>query len=166
MGIKRMFVLRFTQNLLKDMKVAPEELEDVPSLLSWHVNIIRLNNRKHILFVNDLSRLSIIIDGVRTAQLNRLMDKFHSTLLNYLVSEGIEQELIDSYMRNAVQMKISKTNNRSVLSTMTEITLYSTGAQKEFENMEEHLKWLNRSIYKPIDYNKPINVFKEAVRLQ
>ncbi|AKG36171.1 DUF6933 domain-containing protein [Paenibacillus durus] len=158
-----MFVLRFTQTLLKDMRATPQENELEFPLFSWHANIIRLNNRKHILLINDLSRLSVIIDGVRATQLNNLIGKFLSALLDYLVSEGIEQKLIASYMRDGSEVRVSKTNNRSVLGTMKEITMYSTETQMEFESKEEQMKWLNRLIYKPIDYKEPINVFKEAI---
>ncbi|WP_246317205.1 DUF6933 domain-containing protein [Paenibacillus agri] len=161
---KRMFVLRFTQTLLKDMKITPVEYENISPLLSWHANIIRLNKRKHILFVNDLSRLSIIIDGVRTLQLNILLDKFHSRLFEYLVSEGIEQKVIESYLKEGLETNISKTNSRSVLGTMKEITMYCDVTQLKFADQEERDKWLNRTIHKPIDYKKPIDVFKEEIR--
>lgn len=49
-----MLVLRYTQKLLKDMKVAPVEVEDISSFFSWHVNIMQLR-KKHILFVHDAS---------------------------------------------------------------------------------------------------------------
>ncbi|WP_223070551.1 DUF6933 domain-containing protein [Paenibacillus caui] len=161
-----MFVLRFTQTLLKEMKAIPKENELVSPLFSWHANIIRLNNRKHILFVNDLSRLSVLIEGIRTAQLNGLIDKFQSELFDYLVSEEIEQALINSYMNDGSEVTISKTNSRSVLGTMKEITFYSTDTQMEFADKEELIKWLNRIIYKPIDYEEPIKVFKEAIQRQ
>lgn len=44
-----MLVLRYTQKLLKDMKVAPVEVEDVSTFFSWHVNILQL--RKNIFYL-------------------------------------------------------------------------------------------------------------------
>lgn len=44
-----MLVLRYTQKLLKDMKVAPVEVEDISSFFSWHVNIMQL--RKNIFYL-------------------------------------------------------------------------------------------------------------------
>ncbi|WP_407923734.1 DUF6933 domain-containing protein [Cohnella fermenti] len=84
-----MITLRFTQALLKDMKVTPIEIDKADPLYSWHVNKHNLNNRKHIVFVNDLSRLCILIDGVRTNQINRLKEKFLQTLESYLTHEEI-----------------------------------------------------------------------------
>ncbi|SDE44086.1 hypothetical protein SAMN02799630_03371 [Paenibacillus sp. UNCCL117] len=158
-----MIALKFTQSLLKDMKIAQVDDKDVSSFFSWHVNIYKLNNRKHILFVNDFTRLSILIDGVRSAQLKVLKDKFLLTLEAYLQSEGIESSLIDSYLNDASAMIISKTDNRSVLGTMKEVSLFSSD---DFPDNIQRLKWLNRLIYKPIDYKEPIALFKETIRKQ
>ncbi|QHT63801.1 hypothetical protein GXP70_07965 [Paenibacillus lycopersici] len=158
-----MFVFRFTQILLNDMKVSPEENEFISPLFSWHANIIKLNNRKHIILINDLSRLSVIIDGIRSSQFHKLVDKFRITLTEYLKTEGMEQKLIDLYIRDGQEIAISKTNNRSVLGTMKEVTLYSTDVN-DFENEYELMKWINRIIHKPIDYKEPIKVFKDAIQ--
>jgi hypothetical protein len=80
-----MIVMRLTQKLLKDMKIDPLEVDIVAPLFSWHCNILILNRKKHILFVNDLSRLSLIIDGVRSSQPKVLKEKFLSELNTYLV---------------------------------------------------------------------------------
>ncbi|SDE90373.1 hypothetical protein SAMN04488542_103155 [Fontibacillus panacisegetis] len=97
-----MLALRFTQKLIKDMKVTPVELHEVDSLFSWHVNILQLR-RKHIVFVND----------------------------------------------------------KSVLGTMKEMSLYCSDV--EFNHTFDLSAWLNKFIYKPIDYKKPIQVFKKEL---
>ncbi|OPA73664.1 hypothetical protein BVG16_26550 [Paenibacillus selenitireducens] len=156
-----MFVLRFTQSLIKDMKVTPVECNDISPLFNWHVNIYKLNNRKHIVFVNDLSRLCVIIDGIRTGQITALKEKFLLTLRIYLSSEGIDENLINSYIQDGLEYMISKTNNRSVLGTMKEITWFTAD---DFDDNIQRLKWHNKIIHKPIEYNKPIKVFKEALK--
>ncbi|WP_442950108.1 DUF6933 domain-containing protein [Paenibacillus sp. HW567] len=92
------------------MKITPQENEPDSPLLSWHANIIQLNRRKHVLFVNDLSRLCLIIDGVKS--------------------------------------------------------FFSTATQTKFESKEAQVKWLNRIIHKPINYEEPIHVFKQAIARQ
>lgn len=159
----KLIILRLTQALLKDMKTNIMEFNNVPLLLNWHVNIYHLNKRKHIVFVNDLTRLSIIIDGIRTGQLAQLKEKFMITLGEYLLSEGIKEDEINSYLEFGTEIVISNTNNRSVLGTMKEVTFFS---EDDFIDNIDRMKWLNRLIHKPIDYHKPIIVFKEAIRNQ
>lgn len=156
-----MIILRLTKDLMKDMKTIPVEDVHAASLLSWHVNIYNLNKRKHIVFVNDLTRLAIIIDGIRTGQIDRLKDKFMLTLREYLLREGVNESLINTYIANGTEVFISKTNNRSVLGTMKEVTWF---IEDDFIDNIERLKWLNRMIHKPIDYKEPIVLFKELIK--
>lgn len=155
-----MLTLRLTKDLLKDMKTTPAEVINAAPFLSWHVNIYNLNKRKHIVFVNDLTRLAIIIDGIRTGQIERLKDKFLLTLREYLLREGVDESLINRYLANGAEVVISKTNNRSVLGTMKEVTWF---IEDDFNDNIERLKWLNRMIHKPIDYMEPISYFKESL---
>ncbi|MDP9701578.1 hypothetical protein J2T16_004520 [Paenibacillus intestini] len=155
-----MLALRLTKDLLKDMKVTSVEDINAALFLSWHVNIYNLNKRKHIVFVNDLTRLAIIIDGIRTGQIGRLKEKFMITLREYLLREGVNESLINRYFANSEEVVISKTNNRSVLGTMKEVTWF---IEDDFHDNIERMKWLNRMIHKPIDYKEPINYFKESL---
>ncbi len=155
-----MLALRLTQKLLTDMKVAPNELGDVNSLFSWHVNILQLR-KKHIIFVNDLSRLCIVIDGIRSSQLVKLQEKFMTELYEYLQLEGLKKSHIEQYFFEAGKVVIGKTNDRSVLGTLKEMSLYCEGV--EFDHTYDLSAWLNKMIYKPIGYEEPIKVFKEEL---
>ncbi|GIO39493.1 hypothetical protein J41TS12_43540 [Paenibacillus antibioticophila] len=155
-----MLALRFTQKLLTDMKVTPIELGEVNSLFSWHVNILQLR-KKHIIFVNDMSRLCLVIDGIRSSQPVILQEKFMTELKEYLQLEGLEKGQIEQYFLEAGEVGIGKTNDRSVLGTLTEMSLYCDGA--EFGHTSDLSAWLNKLIYKPIEYQKPIKVFKETL---
>ncbi|MGG3280123.1 DUF6933 domain-containing protein [Paenibacillus solani] len=156
-----MITLRLTKDLLKDMKAIPKEDINMSLLLSWHVNIYNLNKRKHIVVVNDLTRLAVIIDGIRTGQLERLKEKFLVTLREYLLLEGVKESQINTYLEFGENIIISKTSSRSVLGTMKEVTFFT---EDDFQDNHERLKWLNRMIYKPIDYKEPIELFKEAIK--
>lgn len=159
-GANRMLALRFTQKLLKDMKASPVELAEVDPLFSWHVNILQLR-RKYIIFVNDSSRLCLIIDNIRSSQLDKLQEKFKAELKKYLLLEGVKKSLIDQYFFEAGEIHIGKTNNKSVLGTLKEMSLY--GIDKEFNHTYDLSAWLNTMIYKPINYKEPIQVFKNSL---
>ncbi|MFD1176666.1 DUF6933 domain-containing protein [Paenibacillus puldeungensis] len=155
-----MLALRFTQKLIKDMKVAPVELSEVDSLFSWHVNILQLR-RKHIIFVNDSSRLCLIIGGIRSSQVVKLQNIFKEELKKYLMLEGLKRKLIDQYFLEAGGISIGKTNDKSVLGTMKEMSLYCSDV--EFDHTYDLSAWLNKLIYKPIDYKEPIQMFKNEL---
>jgi len=155
-----MLALRFTQKLLKDMNAAPVELGEVDPLFSWHVNILQLR-RKHLIFINDSSRLCLVIEGIRSSQLGKLQEKFKAELKEYSLLEGVRKSIIDQYFFEAGEIRIGKTNNKSVLGTMNEMSLYC--ANKEFNHTFDLSAWLNSMNFKPIDYEEPIHVFKKAL---
>lgn len=61
----------------------------------------------------------------------------------------------------AGEVSIGKTNAKSVLGTMNEMSFYCKGA--EFDHMFDLCTWLNSLMYKPINYEEPIKVFKETL---
>lgn len=152
--------LRFTQKLLKDMRETPVELGEIDPLFSWHVNILQLR-KKHIIFVNDSSRLCLIIDGIRSGQAGKLQEKFNAELKEYLLAEGLRRSRIEQYFLEAGEIRIGKTNSKSVLGTMKEMSLYCENV--EFDHTFDLSAWLNKMIYKPIDYEEPIHVFKKEM---
>lgn len=156
-----MLALKFTQKLLTDMKATPAELGEVNTFFSWHANILQLK-KKYIIFVNDSSRLCIVIGGIRTSQLDKLQEKFMTELREYLQLEGIKKSHIDQYFFEAGKIVIGKTDDRSVLGTVTEMSQYCKSV--EFDHTFDLSAWLNKMIYKPIDYHEPINVFKEHIK--
>ncbi|PZD97259.1 hypothetical protein DNH61_02550 [Paenibacillus sambharensis] len=156
-------ILKFTQKLLKDMKVTPvipDDSGETGSLFSWHVNILQLK-KKYIIFVNDLSRLCLIIEGIRSSQINKLQDKFREDLERYLLLEGVRKTLIDQYFLEAGKIQISKTDDKSVLGTMKEMTIYCQHIN--YNHTYDLSAWLNSVIYKPIGYEKPTKIFKDAL---
>lgn len=155
-----MLSLKFTQKLLKDMKVTPVELYETNPLFSWHVNILQLR-RKHIIFVNDASRLSLVISGIRSNQSIKLKETFIKEMKEYLLLEGLSKNVVNQYLLEAGEIGIGKTNDRSVIGTMTEMSFYCETV--EFDHTYDLSAWLNSMIYKPTNYEEPIKVFRQAL---
>ncbi|WP_251572725.1 hypothetical protein [Paenibacillus sp. MER TA 81-3] len=90
-----------------------------------------------------------------------MQEKFISELKEYLLLEGVRRSLVNKYLFEAGEVCIGKTNVKSVLGTMTEMSLYCRNA--EFDHTLDLSAWLNSMIYKPIDYEEPIKVFKKTL---
>lgn len=65
---------------------------------SWHANLVFVNKRKHIVLINDLSRLSLTLAGIRSTQYKNLENIFKEQLKNYLISENINNSTINEYL--------------------------------------------------------------------
>ncbi|QDY83503.1 hypothetical protein FQU75_08810 [Paenibacillus polymyxa] len=158
-----MYVIRATQKLLKEMDCKVQKTDISVPLNTWHANMFTLNRRKTIVFMNDLSRLSLTIVGVKKAQLKNVEELFVNELRNYLMSEEIEEKVISRYIEENEGMIITTTNNRSVIGTLNEIIYTMKIIEREFVEGIERNQWNNRFIYKAIKYEYPIEVFKKAM---
>ncbi|MGV2883988.1 DUF6933 domain-containing protein [Paenibacillus taichungensis] len=166
-GTQSMIIFKATKDTLKDLNVKPVTIDQpVDAFFSWHVNFFKLYGKKHYVFMNDFSRLSLTVTGIRTNQANKLKEVFLNHLQAYFSVEQIPDALANSYLRECNEGGITKTDSRSVISTMNEMMLILNTVQSENDDLRDEDKrhqWINRSIYKPIDYKYPIDVFVKAL---
>lgn len=165
-----MLIIKATKTMMRDLRISPVDIDISNLFYSWHANYFTLDRKKHYVFMNDLTRLSLTITGIRSNQLNKLQDIFLSSLKDYLITEGISTKLIENYVSNCNEVIYTKTDSRSVLSTLSEIMLimksFEEEKDKDFADLNERNRWNNTIIYKPIDYNRPIDVFKKELERQ
>lgn len=112
--------------------------------------------------MNDFSRLSLTVTGMRTNQANKLKEVFVNHLQDYFAVEQIPEALANSYIKECSEEVITITDNRSVIGTMNEMMLILNTIQHENDDLRDEAmrhQWNNRIIYKPIDYKYPIEVF-------
>ncbi len=161
-----MLFIKATKDTLKDLNINPVPVEASDLFYSWHVNIFTLYRKKHYVFMNDISRLSLTISGIRSNQSNKLKDIFIENLKHYLIKEQVPEGLLSYYLESCNEMVITKTDNRSVRSTLNEIMLVMKSLEYDrqgFEDPDQRHNWNNRFIYKPIDYKEPIDVFIKEI---
>ncbi|GGH55192.1 DUF6933 domain-containing protein [Paenibacillus silvae] len=162
-----MIIFKPTQLTLKDLHVKPEAVAESDPFFSWHVNFFTLYGKKHYVFVNDLSILSLTVSGIRTNSANKLLSIFKENLEAYMVVEDIPQEWAQYYLDQCNERVISKTDSRSIVSTMTDLMFIMKAIAPEdngFRDKDVRHKANNRSIYKPIDYQEPIRVFVKELQ--
>ncbi|QOS77604.1 hypothetical protein JNUCC31_22945 [Paenibacillus sp. JNUCC31] len=162
-----MIIFKPTQLTLKDLNVKLETIKETDAFFSWHVNFFTLYGRKHYVFMNDLSILSLTVSGIRTNQASKLTSIFKQNLEAYLAVEEIPDHLANYYLEKCNEDTITKTDSRSVISTMNDLMLVMKALEVEgndFRNKDIRHKWNNRSIYKPIDYKEPIEVFVKELQ--
>ncbi|TBL80693.1 hypothetical protein EYB31_05555 [Paenibacillus thalictri] len=160
-----MVVIRLTKSLQKELKLQPQKVDISNPFFSWHANMFLLRRRKCIVLMNDLSRLSLTLHGIKSSQYKNLHEIFQSELREYLTSEGIEERMVTAYLDHCTNLVVSNTDNRSVIGTLNEIMFTMNAVEKDdrYESNTERNQWNNQIIYKPIDYNKPIDVFKSEL---
>ncbi|MEK5144206.1 DUF6933 domain-containing protein [Paenibacillus sp. FSL M7-0134] len=158
-----MFVIRGTQKLLKEWETEPLQVDIYPPLNSWHASLFLLNRRKNIVFMHDISRLSITLFGIKKSQYNNLPVLFVQALKELMISEGFDEQIVKAYTQDGEQMLATTTNSHSVMGTLDEIIFIMKELDMEHGCELEKNQWNNRIVFKTVEYKYPVDVFKEML---
>ncbi|KOS00874.1 DUF6933 domain-containing protein, partial [Paenibacillus polymyxa] len=130
---------------------------------SWHASLFLLNRRKNIVFMHDISRLSITLFGIKKSQYNNLPVLFMQALKEFMISEGFDEQIVKAYIQEGEQMLATTTNSHSVIRTLDEIIFIMKELDMEHGCELEKNQWNNRIVFKTVEYKYPVDVFKEML---
>ena len=118
-----MTILKCTKKLLGELKVKPDDIEaQSQGISNWHANLISVDRRKCILFTHDTTLFSIFSPGLKKPDFQRIKDIFGQALFKSLVNESFPQAHIELFLDDIRNIQFAKTNNRSVLGSMTDLS--------------------------------------------
>ena len=119
-----MLVIRCTSKLLKELDVHKSNIYDYiqpDNLLgSWYANVILINRRKCLLFVNDKTLFVFLIPGIKKSDLKNFKELFIENLKSNLTFLGIDHVTVEQICNEYQEFEIGKTLSKSVLGSMTD----------------------------------------------
>jgi hypothetical protein len=115
-------ILRCTGKLLKELRRQPEEIESSSEAASWHANLLIIERRKCVLFIHDPSYFSVFVAGLKRPDFDHIEQVFGEALFHSLRLAEFSQGQIESLLDSAQEMHVAKTNNRSLLGSMNDLT--------------------------------------------
>jgi hypothetical protein len=163
-----MTIIKCTTKLLNELGVKPANAPDQPPCLcDWHANVLRLDRKKYVLFTNDQTLYSLFVPWNKSPWSTDIMERFRFGLLKSLMSEGLAEEQIKYLLSEHAQVTITKTNSRSVLGSMNDLTiqiksmiLVSDGLDVNFSEVNRQL---NRIPMSAIKYQVSIDELKRRL---
>ncbi len=123
-----MQIIRCTKKLQKEMGIKEADLvleEATASRLGgWHANLIHIDGRKCVLFVNDKTLFNFIVPDVPRAQIRNLSGLFTGFLACVLSEEGIADSEITKIIAEYQEVGYAKTNSKKILGSMNELAFH------------------------------------------
>ncbi|RXI96461.1 plasmid pRiA4b ORF-3 family protein [Anaerobacillus alkaliphilus] len=111
-------IIHCTKKLLDELKIKPSiETEENP-LFSWHANILIINRKKTVVFVNDLNRFVVVLYGLKAKELQKLDECFIRGIREVFQAEGIQEEVIEDYLQQVKQVSFAKTKGRTYVARL------------------------------------------------
>lgn len=90
-------------------------------LYRWHANVFRMSNKNNVIFMNNQTRYNFILFGVKKVHFKDFNQLFVNSLIENLQADKIPDSKITEYVSKANKIKFTKTSNRSVLGSMTDM---------------------------------------------
>lgn len=168
-----MRLLHCTQKLLKELgnpSLAEAPLSNATERLgNWYANIIKINRKKCLIFVNEKTLYSFLIPCVLKANLKNIRNEFLNNFILNLQYEGFSLEVINRVCQDYREIGFAKTASKHVLGAMTQLSFeYELLIEMKEGLCLEDVKPLelnhsiNRTILKGIKYLHPIEALREA----
>jgi len=166
---KPMQLIRCTQKLQKEMGLKKDDLVEAESrfsfLGSWHANLLLIDRKKCLLFVNDKTLSNFIAPDVRRAEIKNLGVLFQRYLSCVLFAEGMSDGVIEKIMEEYREVGYAGTNSKSVLGSMKDLAFHyeyhilSEGGVHS-PMVPEIIHKLNRMPMGALGYKYPIEALK------
>jgi len=157
------------EKLQKEMGLKKNELAesepDFSFLGSWHANLLHIDRKKCVLFVNDKTLFNFIIPDVNRAQIKELSRLFSEYLSCVIASEGLSEKAQKSIKGEYQDIAYAGTNSKSVLGSMNDLAFHykhhilSEGGIHS-AMVPEIIHKLNHMPMGAIDYKYSINAIK------
>ena len=164
-----MQLIHCTGKLRKEMGLKKADLCEVVQIFSylgpWHANLMYIDRRKCVLFVNDKTLFNFIAADVSRADIRNLGVLFRSLLQCMLSDEGLEASAKEKIMSEYDELGYAKTQNRSVLGSMNDLVFHykyhiqDAGGVHSYE-IPGIIQKLNRMPMGALEYAYPIEALR------
>ena len=173
-----MHLLRCTKKLITEMGLKErglvQEEDDTTGLGDWYANIFKYSRFKCLIFTNEMTLFSFVIFRVGKREITQLSGEFHYHMHLALKHEGIPGNVILAILKDYHHMGYGKTNNRSVLGSMNDISNRYKFMLDRFDRIDnldpDSLQSLNHKLnripLKTIGYKYPIKKLQDVLKFR
>ncbi len=162
-------LIQCTQILLEQLNREPVTISPNNPLYNWHATKRIYDGEETLIFVNDLSRITIILRGIDKDKLANIERYFVHALHEYFQVEHIPEAIIDKFMEDMGTIQFTTTSDRSMVARLNRIALdgefnfaYHEGKDSYF--LIELSRYMNHSVTKNYEgdtYIKPVDKLRE-----
>ena len=105
-------ILHLTKNLADKLKLAPKPMKTADEFFSWRANYAQGHGFRFVVFMNDASRFTVVVNEAKAARLRKLPELFIQTLREIFLAMGINPEIIDRYISELGEITFAKNADR------------------------------------------------------
>jgi hypothetical protein len=143
----------------------PEPNLEAGLLGAWHANLIYVNRKKCVLFVNDKTLYNFAVINLSRAKIKELDSVFLQHLVLHLFQEGFSEEQVKQLTQEYDRIQFAKTDSKSVLGSMNDLAWhYKYHLVEDGEDFLPHIVHeLNRMPMGAMKYAYAIDVLRQVI---
>lgn len=166
-----MLILEVTKKLENELKVNTHNVipMEEDKFYSWHANIFMFNRRKCIILMNDKTRYSIVLYGLKKEQFKNLQSVISDAIVENFTEEGFDAKLIEDYVQKLGYILYSKTNDQNIMEQINDMeyitvqSYFKSFLEEDKINQLELNKKVNRTILAKWKYKYGIQGLQEEM---
>ncbi|MEH6944737.1 DUF6933 domain-containing protein [Bacillus sp. JJ722] len=118
-------IIECTKKLADAMKIKIEPYNPINStpFYEWHANLFMFDRRKGVLLMNNTTRYSIVLYGLKMEHFKKFDSIVLAAIEETFLAVGFDKELVKTYIANCNAVTYSKTHDRSILGQMKEFEI-------------------------------------------
>ena len=138
-------------------------------LFEWHANLFVYQRRKGVIVMNNLTRYSVVLYGLKAEHFKKFNELVLSAIEQTFRAEGFSDEVISNYMRTSSHMIYAKSSDRSILGQINDVLYMMEYHMEDYLPTEsvymiELSKKMSRTpMGKHIKYTYPIDMLQEEL---
>lgn len=110
-------LINCTKRACERLKITPPSAPaQFDPLYSWRLNVVEEGRRRLVVFMNDLSRYAVVINGLKANDWAKLPKLFEQNLREVMLTEQINPDLIDLYLKNADDFEYVRNTDKKMTS--------------------------------------------------
>ena len=139
-------------------------------LFEWHANLFVFNRRKGVILMNNQTRYSVVLYGLKAEHFREFQTIALSAIEQTFKAEGFSDDVISNYVRTCAQVIYAKSSDRSILGQVNDVLYMMQYHMEEYLPtddiyMIELSKRMSRTpMGKHLKYICPIDVLKEELK--
>ncbi len=153
-----MVTLRLTQKLLRLVGAPAAVTQPATGALGdWTGGLFYVGHKRYVLLVSEHARLPVLLPGRDLKNLGR---NFPSALAEVLLALGVPAPSIAREVEACAAGRITTTNSRSLLGTITDFSFLVSHQLREHPDMDlvQAALWLSRTPVGPLGHERPRDV--------
>jgi hypothetical protein len=115
--------LECTKKLATVLKVQLPDITPIrrEPLYEWHANLFFFNRRKGVIMMNNQTRYSIVLYGLKAEQFKSFGQVALAAIEQTFLAEGFREDAVAHYITHCREVVFTKTHDRSVISQMNDM---------------------------------------------